>query len=207
MVQFPVVIDATPAAPRARSKDALPEYLSSTEASALIEHAKQPAQRLALLVMWRAGLRVSEAMDLRIEDLRLNERGADGTPRPVIFVRGGKGSKDRLVPVHPELRQAFTLLLPHNARRGKLWRQTRGTAYRWVVRAADAAAKAGELDAARAENISPHTLRHSAARYWLDAGVPLNKVSAWLGHSSVAVTMDRYLRLTPDTGGTMQHIP
>ena len=206
MVNFPVVIAAAvEQLPRSPSKDPLPEYLSPAEASALIERAKHANQRLAMLVMWRAGLRVSETLDLRVDDLRLDEIGADGSPRPTLVVLGGKGSKDRLVPVHPELRSAFKILLPHNAR-GHIWHEKRVTAYRWVRHAARESAKAGELSVERGERVSPHTLRHSAARHWLQAGVPINAVSAWLGHSSVAATM-RYLRLVPDASGSMQFIP
>lgn len=207
MVEFPTIIDvqAKPLPPRPRSENPLPEYVTPQEASALVENAKTPRQRLAILTMWRAGLRVSEMLALRVEDLRLDEHSPNGTRRPVIVVYGGKGSYDRHVPVQPDLLSAYKLLLPHNAR-GQIWRQTRMTAWRWVRRASLRAANAGHIAEARAEVISPHTLRHGAARYWLDCGIPLHRVSAWLGHRSVATTMI-YLKLVPDAAGDMQHIP
>ena len=51
-----------------------------------------------------------------------------------------------------------------------------------------------------------HTLRHSAARYWLLNDVPINVVSKWLGHSNLKTTMV-YLKLVADPGGFMERVP
>jgi integrase len=56
-----------------------------------------------------------------------------------------------------------------------------------LLRAVKRAAKAVGL-----EGVSPHTLRHSAATRWLEAGVHIKAVSDLLGHSSVAITGDTY---------------
>ena len=49
-----------------------------------------------------------------------------------------------------------------------------------------------------------HSLRHSYARHWLQSGLNVNAVSAWLGHSSLTVTLNTYLVLAPDTLGGHQ---
>ena len=54
-----------------------------------------------MLTQWRAGLRVSEALALDVSDLSLD------SDLPTIRVRSGKGSRSRVVPVHPELAAAF----------------------------------------------------------------------------------------------------
>ena len=52
-----------------------------------------------------------------------------------------------------------------------------------------------------------HSLRHSAARHWLVAGrVPLNVVSAWLGHANVQVTLRIYLPIVGSDYG-MENVP
>ena len=61
-----------------------------------MQSAPTLAAKLVMLLQWRAGLRVSEALDVRPEDLRL---GAS----PTLGVRQGKGGKARIVPIHPEL--------------------------------------------------------------------------------------------------------
>ena len=75
----------------------LPEYLEMVEINALIQVAPHAQARLLMLVQWRAGLRVSEALALEVADLAL-----DGD-LPTLRVRQGKGGKARVVPVHPEL--------------------------------------------------------------------------------------------------------
>ena len=54
-----------------------------------------------MLEQWRACLRVSEALDLEVQDLSLD------TATPTLRVRSGKSGKSRLVPVHPELHGAL----------------------------------------------------------------------------------------------------
>ena len=52
-----------------------------------------------------------------------------------------------------------------------------------------------------------HSLRHSCARHWLQSGLNVNAVSAWLGHSSLTVTLNTYLVLAPDTLGDIPEVP
>ncbi len=74
---------------------------------------------------------------------------------------------------------------------------------RWVQIAVREAKEAGELPTTKA--VSPHTFRHSAARHWLMQGVPINRVSLWLGDSSISTTLV-YLKLVPDDLGLMDGI-
>ena len=154
--------------------------------------------RLITLVQWRAGLRVSEAVGLEVADLQL-----DGD-RPTLRVRQGKGHKDRIVPVHPELTAAFRQVIDFgNVRRGPLVNTSRSTAWRWVKAALDRAQELGTIPAGRW--VGTHTLRHSAARHWLASGVPINVVSRWLGHSSIQTTLI-YLEILPDPSGYMERV-
>ena len=79
----------------------IPEYLEADEVNAIIRAAPNPKAKLLMLEQWRAGLRVSEALDLEVRDLSLD------TPNPTVRVRSGNGGKSRLVPVHPELHGAL----------------------------------------------------------------------------------------------------
>ena len=77
----------------------LPEYLEKPEVGALLAAAPNPQSRLLVLVQWRAGLRISEALALETRDLRLD------TNQPTLSK--GKGSRPRIVPVHGELQTAL----------------------------------------------------------------------------------------------------
>ena len=79
----------------------IPEYLEPDEVNAVIRAAPNPKAKLLMLEQWRAGLRVSEALDLEVRDLSLD------TATPTLRVRSGKGGKTRLVPVHSDLHGAL----------------------------------------------------------------------------------------------------
>ena len=177
----------------------LPEYLESEEVNAIIRAAPNPRAKLLMLEQWRAGLRVSEALNLEVRDLSLD---AD---HPTLRVRAGKGGRSRLVPVHPELHAALTSALSYGSiSRGRIIEAHPSTAWPWVQAAAKRAEELGVLRAGK--RIGTHTLRHSYARHYLLNGVPINYLSRWLGHSSIQTTLI-YLELVPDPMGSVAAIP
>ena len=178
----------------------LPEYIDAHEVNALLRAAPNPRARLLMMIEWRAGLRVSEALALEVGDLSL-----DVEP-PTIRVRQGKGRKAHTVPVHPELHSALTSALQFGniGQEDKIVRASRSTADRWIRQAQARAQKDGAIAAGR--RISNHTLRHSYARHLLMNGIPINYLSRWLGHSSIQTTLI-YLELVPDPSGSLVAVP
>ncbi len=142
---------------------------------------------------------MSEAVNLRPRDLFL-----DGD-RPTLKVRQGKGHRDRIVPVHPELKGALESALAFwdLSRDAPLLGVHRSTIWGWLRNAYRAAVEAGKIrDGLR---MFPHILRHSAARHWLSEGVPINVVSRWLGHANLSTTLV-YLEILPDPEGFMERV-
>ena len=178
----------------------LPEYIEAHEVNALIRAAPNPRARLLMMIEWRAGLRVSEALALEVGDLSLD------VELPTLRVRQGKGRKARIVPVHPELHSALSSALQFGniAESDKIVKASRSTADRWIKEATAGAQKAGAIASGR--RISNHTLRHSYARHLLMNGIPINYLSRWLGHSSVQTTLI-YLELVPDPTGSLAMVP
>ena len=178
----------------------LPEYIDAHEVNALLRAAPNPRARLLMMIEWRAGLRVSEALALEVGDLSL-----DVEP-PTIRVRQGKGRKAHIVPVHPELHSALTSALQFGniGQEDKIVRASRSTADRWIRQAQARAQKDRAIAAGR--RISNHTLRHSYARHLLMNGIPINYLSRWLGHSSIQTTLI-YLELVPDPSGSLAMVP
>jgi integrase/recombinase XerD len=138
--------------------------------------------RAMLELLYAAGLRITELVDLDVDDLDLESR----TVR--CF---GKGSKERIVPVgrvaceaaeawlvqgRPALRPEGPALFT-NRRGGRLTRQG---GWKIVKRHADAAGLA--------DTVSPHTLRHSFATHLIDRGADVRVVQELLGHASVNTT-------------------
>ena len=182
----------------------LPETLTVEEVERLLEAAGEemdevPARlrdRALLELLYAAGLRISEALNLDREDLALE--GA--------FVRViGKGDKERLVPVGDvalgvlgawiEGPRGALLALAHVApvRGGPLFVGDRGG--RLARQQAWLAVKRAATAAGLAERVSPHTLRHSFATHLLEGGADLRIVQELLGHASISTTQ-LYTHLT-----------
>jgi integrase/recombinase XerD len=174
-------------APRKRQR--LPHVLGRDEVQRLLAapHGTDPhalRDRALLEVMYACGLRASEAIDLRTQDIDLQAG--------VLRARG-KGSKERLVPVGSQAVSAVEAWLrrgrpklvglrdePHlfvNHRGAGLTRQG---LYKIVQRHARAAGLEGRM--------SPHTLRHTFATHLLAGGCDLRSVQEMLGHADVATT-------------------
>ena len=177
----------------------LPEYLEASEVQAILNAASNPRAKLLILLQWRAGLRVSEALGLEPRDLSLD------TDRPTLRVRSGKGGKARAVPVHPELQAALIAVLNYtDVGRGRIVNASRSTAWRWVKQAAFRAEVYGALPPGR--RVGTHTLRHSYARHPRMHGTPINHLSRLLCHASITPTLV-YLELVPDPTGSLAAVP
>ena len=133
----------------------LPEYLEAHEVNALLRAAPNPRARLLMMIEWRAGLRVSEALALEVGDLSLD------VELPTLRVRQGKGRKARIVPIHPALHSALSSALQFGnvADGDRIVKASRSTADRWIREAAARAQRDGAILSGR--RISSHTLRHS----------------------------------------------
>ena len=169
-----------------RKYSALPVVLSLGEVDALINAIRKPRYQAIAMVMYGAGLRISEALALCVEDI-------DGA-RGVIRVRHGKGNKAREAKLSQSLyvwlRQYWVRqrpALPHlfASPDGKL---PNPVTVRKALRRAGA-------DARVKKTITPHILRHSFATHLLEQGTDLCVVGALLGHASIKTTA-RYARVT-----------
>jgi integrase/recombinase XerD len=155
--------------------------------------------RALLELLYATGARVSEAVQLDVDDVSASAPGAG----EVLRLRG-KGSKERIVPVGSYARAALdaylTRVRPDLATRGRatprLFLGARGAPLSrqsaWLI--LQAAAEKAQLTA----HVSPHTLRHSFATHLLQGGADVRVVQELLGHSSVATTQI-YTHVTVDT--------
>ena len=169
------------------------ELLSADEICALIRACSSRAptgvrNRALIAVLYRAGLRVSEALALHPKDVDQ----AAGT----VTVLHGKGDKRRTVGMDPA---AFALLERWLDRRRALGLSGRRPLFCTLKGQAIAASYVRRLLprlVARAgieKRVHAHGLRHAHAAELAAEGVPVNVVQAQLGHGSLATT-DRYLR-------------
>ena len=183
-----------------REKGSLPEYLVQHEVEGLIRAAPGAHARLLMLIQWRAGLRISEALGLEARDVQLDD------DLPTLRVRRGKGGRARLVPIHPELAAALRLRMDYgdSGSTDKLVGVGRQQGSRWITHAVQRAVEAGVL--AQGRRVTSHALRHSYARHLLTHGIPINVLSRWMGHRNLDSTLI-YLEILPDPTGSLETIP
>jgi integrase/recombinase XerD len=175
--------------PLPRYEKKLPVILSREEVKALLEAPKNLGHRAILATMYGAGLRVSEAASLKVRDL-------DGE-RKVIWVRGGKGNKDRQVMLADPLREVLAAY----------WRWKRPTSWLFpgAIPGQPISTKTVFLTCRNASRLAgiakpvhPHSLRHAFATHLLDDGVNLVVIQALLGHANLKTTA-RYLHVADST--------
>jgi integrase/recombinase XerC len=180
----PAKIVATP-----RQEKPIPSFLSEEEMADFLDlpRSDKPLDlrdRAALELLYATGLRVSELVDIDLEDINFVER--------LIRVRG-KGKKERIVPFGKRAEDCLTsyIRLRPMINRGEVdekalflnYRGERITS-RSVERIVD---KYIHLSAVR-RKISPHSLRHSFASHLLSRGADLRVIQELLGHESLATT-------------------
>lgn len=179
-----------PILPRVIQQYELPVVLSQPECKRLFVALSNLKHRLILTLIYSAGLRVSEAVKLKLCDIDFDRR--------TITVRNGKGGKDRCLPMasllvsglHQYLAayEPITYLLNSNTK-GKPY-STRSI----QAVMAQAIAKAG-ID----KKASVHSLRHSFATHLLEHGTNLISVQALMGHSKIETTLVYTQLLARDT--------
>lgn len=190
--------------------DKLPEWFTADQLDAICDQLPSTYEAAAQLMAW-CGLRWGEAAGLRVGDVNFLRRRL--AVIGVMPQRGGtwkeypKTSKSRReIPVEPEVLELLAplaagkgpgglLFLTERPYRGQLrpWSGANWRA-RWRKAIADAQAAHPELGI---PSYAPHALRHTAASWLVQDGVPLYDVQKLLGHESFQVTQ-RYAHLAPD---------
>jgi len=163
--------------PRGRK---LPRTLSSEEVAEMFQASElSPRDNMMIKCMYYLGLRNSEVRNLHTDDI--------DTINNTVKVVQGKGAKDRYVPI-PE---GFSEELEGHIRdkKGHLFkgRSASGTiSDRHIRRIVKGYAKRSGVR--KAEEVHPHTLRHSYATHLQNNGVPLNVIQSMLGHERIETT-------------------
>jgi site-specific recombinase XerD len=170
----------------------LPTVLSTGETARFFAAILGLKHRAILMTAYAAGLRVSEVVSLRIDDI--------DSQRMVIRVRQAKGRKDRYVMLSPRL---LTLLREYwKAARPAEWlfpgeapgRPITAKAVHKICVQATRAAGLGK-------RVTVHTLRHSFATHLLESGTDIRTIQVLLGHRNLKTTAI-YTHVSPTAGET-----
>lgn len=168
----------------------LPTFWADDVPEALMRAATRQRDRLLMMTMLYAGLRVAELCALRVEDLDFK--------RGLIWTRQGKGSRDRVAPLAKKLLgplrgwcgsriDGYVFPSPRGGRLGT--RCVQLMVKRMAVR--------GKLpNATLQRKYHPHGFRHAYANRLLESGATIYEVQQLLGHASIQTTQ-HYLSTTP----------
>ena len=161
--------------------------LSPDEVARLIEAAGNLQARAILMALYSTGLRRTELVRLRVEDI--------DSERMMIHVRKGKGGKDRDVPLCPKL--LGTLREYWRWKRPKMWLfpGERGHGAHLSDKSVWYACAEAARHAGFKKQVSPHMLRHSFATHLLEGGADLPTIQMLLGHADLEAT-SIYLHLS-----------
>lgn len=179
-------------------KKKLPVVLTVDEMKHLLSCFRTLHTYTFYLVIYSCGLRVSEAVNLQVQDIE-----GKGQAQKKIKVRGGKGNKDRYVPLpeytykvlqsywltHQNKRWIFPAPGRCNTKQPHATKPVQPDSMRQALKRAKK--RAGIIK----EGLCIHTFRHSYATHLLEAGVDIRKVQLYLGHNNLSSTMI-YLHIT-----------
>ena len=160
------------------------KYLTRAEVDTLVEVASERVG-LVIKMLFITGLRISELLNIKTKDCVKIEEGK-AIEIPVL----GKGSKMRTVYIDNKLFEKVIEVF--NDESGFLFSHD---CKKYNAQAMTTAIRKASLKIGK--DISAHSLRHSRAYDLMDKEVSLDKVSKFLGHSSISTTADSYLHLKP----------
>jgi len=156
----------------------LPKVLDVSEVSAIINATENMKHKCMLSLIYSAGLRRGELLNLTLTDI--------DSKRMMIMIRGGKGMKDRQVPLSGNILEMLrNYYLRYRPKEYVFEGQDGG---RYSERSLELVLKKSVKKAGIKRNINLHMLRHSYATHLLEAGTDLRYIQELLGHKSPKTT-------------------
>lgn len=171
--------DPTISIKRPKREKKIPTVLTKNEVKKLLSNCETKKSKLMISLLYASGLRVSEIINLKVEDLIFEEK--------IGFVRQAKGRKDRIFNIPEFLAkdlQKQTKLQKKNNQE-HLFSGPKG---RLSTRNLQKIVQKTTLRAGINKSVHPHTLRHSFATHLLESGVDIRKIQELLGHADLSTT-------------------
>lgn len=162
----------------AKRSKRLPIVLSRSEIANIIQNTRNPKHKLLLALSYGSGLRVSEAVNLRVRDVLLEE----GT----IHIKEAKGKKDRITVFPNKLCADFQNLIAGKDGDNFVFASERGG--KLTIRTAQKIFEHALAKSGMQKQATFHSLRHSFATHILENGVDVRFVQELLGHQNIRTT-------------------
>ena len=162
----------------AKTASKLPVVLSKNEIEKIIDSIGNKKHKLLIAVSYGAGLRVSEAVNLKIKDVDLTEL--------TIHLKGAKGNKDRLTIFPERIKSELNEIMTLRDKNDFVFASERGG--RLTERSAQMVFEKALGKCHINKEASFHSLRHSFATHLLENGVDVRYVQELLGHANIRTT-------------------
>ena len=170
--------------------------LDEGQVQRMIALEAHPRNRAILLLLYGAGLRVSEACGLKWRDCQLRENGGQVTVH-------GKGGKTRSILIPLSVWESILSLRGGSEENAPVFRSRKNGHLRKA--AMERLVRKSAQRAAIQRAVSPHWLRHAHASHALDRGAPIHVVQTTMGHASLSST-SRYTHARP-TDSSSRYLP
>jgi len=170
---------------RPREEKFLPEVLSELEITAILNATENLKHKAILMTIYSAGLRISEAINLKIKDI--------DSQRMQIRVEQGKGKKDRYTLLSNKTLEILRIYFKQFKPKEWIFEGAKGEQY--STSSIKAILKASVKKTDIKKHVTVHTLRHSFATHLLEAGTDLRYIQSLLGHES-SKTTEIYTHIT-----------
>ncbi len=171
--------DPTVGVKRPKREKRIPTVLSKTETKQLLESTHTKKSKLMLSLLYACGFRVSELVNIKVQDLNFEEK--------IGYVRQAKGRKDRVFNIpsflfddlreQTEKQKSINQIYLFSGANTKL-------SSRNIQKIVHRAAKKAGIK----KEVHPHTLRHSFATHLLENGTDIRKIQELLGHADLSTT-------------------
>jgi len=165
----------------------LPTVLSKKEIRKILDVTKNAKHKLLIVFLYSSGLRVSEAVSMKIDDLDLEER--------MGIVRAGKGKKDRNIILSESLVNDLKSYLGDRKDENPYIFDVKDRHI--VIRQAQRIVSEAAKNAGIKKRVFCHALRSSFATHLLEAGTDIRIIQELLGHSNLATTQ-RYTKVSTE---------
>lgn len=155
----------------------IPEILNKKEITQIINNINNQKHKLIIQLIYSAGLRVSELINLKPKDI--------DTERKIIYIRQGKGAKDRISLFPNSIKYDLLKYLLQFNPQNYLFESNRNKKY--STKTIEKILEKASIKALK-RKVRPHILRHSFATHLLEQGIDLRKIQKLLGHKNLSTT-------------------
>lgn len=164
--------------PRAKTAKKIPNVLTKDEVSKILRSVTNVKHKLMLALLYSSGLRVSEVVNVKVEDINFSDK--------LVLVREGKGSKDRVTIMSRKLAGVLKRYVTSKNPSDYIFVSKQGE--KLTSRSVQKVFAQALRESGVKKSVSCHSLRHSFATHLLEAGTDIRYIQELLGHARLETT-------------------